>query len=213
MAMIDYGAILKINGKQINDSMFMECPDWVPEFCRNDSYVDQRIKNNYFVYAGDYDFYICFYKTYAVVCSRNKVIGHLGIKNSRESFMFPGANVTVQRIDKNLYRHSYIDMNVLREFLEDWECDLNHFNMKDSIYRNYIRLCKKSTGKHSHYRDYNSDKFVASWDYKGNHYEVAFGYGVEPDEEVYNDIKNDHYEYNDVEREFFDNWFAERDEK
>lgn len=35
---------------------------------------------------------------------------------------------------------------------------------------------------------YNTLKYSATWEYKGDKWEVIFGYGIEPDEDVFNDI-------------------------
>jgi hypothetical protein len=44
-------------------------------------------------------------------------------------------------------------------------------------------------------------------DYNGHHYEVIFGYGVEPNERVWNDIKNESYGFRPDEVKLIDNWF------
>ena len=48
---------------------------------------------------------------------------------------------------------------------------------------------------------------MAEWDYKGKHYEVIFGYGIDADKEVWDDTKH-RYDFSDVERKVIDEWFG-----
>ena len=53
-----------------------------------------------------------------------------------------------------------------------------------------------------------SSRWLATWDYNGNHYEVIFGYGIDPNKDVWNRIKLDSYDFSDVERQIIDGWFV-----
>lgn len=65
MAMIDYGAILRVDGKIVNlDQMFMDCAD--TRYICQQAYDEKHkqtidIQHNYFVYAGDANFLLVFY--------------------------------------------------------------------------------------------------------------------------------------------------------
>ena len=61
MAMIDYGVIAKKNGVVLNDRMFTEMKETLGfEVEKDDKGYD--VKDNYFIYLGDKDFYIAIYK-------------------------------------------------------------------------------------------------------------------------------------------------------
>ena len=79
MAMVDYGAILKVDGKIINDSLFMEITDTgtiPPEKVHDDRYnCDINIAGNYFAYGGDKDFMMVFYKCWFFGITQEKIIG------------------------------------------------------------------------------------------------------------------------------------------
>lgn len=50
---------------------------------------------------------------------------------------------------------------------------------------------------------------MATWEYKGKKYEVIFGEGIDPNEDVWNNIKYDRYGFTDAERQIIDRWFEE----
>lgn len=86
MAMIDYGAIGFKNGKLISTGMFTPMIDTVGwEDCEEDLMWEEDIrgekrskplelKDNYFLYIGDKDYTIAFYKTFIDMIERNKRI-------------------------------------------------------------------------------------------------------------------------------------------
>lgn len=64
MAMIDYGAIVFKNGKQVNHNMFMDMKEavgWSDENLSGES-CGPHLSGNYFAYIGDKDLVIAFYK-------------------------------------------------------------------------------------------------------------------------------------------------------
>ena len=73
MSAIDYGALLRVNGKFINknDDLFSYCSD-TGYVCDKATYysdyekkeIEIDIMGNYYVYAGDENFLLCFYKGY-----------------------------------------------------------------------------------------------------------------------------------------------------
>ena len=79
MAMMDYGAIAFKNGKLISTNMFTPMIDTVGwEDTENDTYHDYALNKdcplylngNFFVYIGDKDFTIAFYKCHMVIVKR-----------------------------------------------------------------------------------------------------------------------------------------------
>lgn len=199
MAFIDYGALLRVNGKFINknEDMFM---DLIYETVTEEKGNEIQINGNYFVGAGDKDFYLVFYKSIFHVISNGEII-HTDWDNPFDSEIFyidNFPNVKVEHIDKNIYsEYSNKLDNYDREFY------LNRYGKKLGQLKINGR-CKKS--KRSIY-NYKTQKYLATWDYNGDKYEVIFGYGIECNEKSYNDIKNNSYNYTDIERELIDSWF------
>ena len=82
MAMIDYGTLVKVNGKIINEGiMFMEKSDMgvVPiEYSYedpSDTETGHRIGEEYFAYVGDSDLMLCFFKDRITFISDIKYLG------------------------------------------------------------------------------------------------------------------------------------------
>lgn len=81
MGMIDYGTLVKVNGKIINEGiMFMEKSDLgiIPVDSAYDEYNPgdvQLIRDKYFAYAGDEELMICFYKNLMTFVSGDKYLG------------------------------------------------------------------------------------------------------------------------------------------
>lgn len=161
MALIDYGAILRVNGKFINKNcdLFMHSSDtgYVCEQALHPNGEMIDIDKEFYVYAGDENFMLCFYKGLFYVISHNKIIlAKWNILFMSETFYFDGLpSVNVERLDNKTQR------------------------------------------------------WLATWIHNGNKYEVIFGYGIDPDEEVWNRIKFDGYKFTDIEREIIDEWFKE----
>ena len=100
MAILEYGALLKINGKFINKNMdlFMDCSD-TGYICEKATYYDKNIKKDrevfidgmFYVYAGDENFMLCFSKAGFSVISHNKIIGSVVFSQFlSETFYFDG---------------------------------------------------------------------------------------------------------------------------
>lgn len=209
MSLIDYGALLKVNGKFINknDDLFMYCSD-TGYVCDKATYYDTYekqdkdidINGNYYVYVGDENFMLCFYKGYFYVISHNRIIFSVAYNPFlSETFYLDGfPNVTVERLDKNL-RYEYKD--------KPDEYDIDYLYERFGIRKSQLiirRLYKKR--KSSVCRHYSS-RWKATWDYNGSHYEVIYGYGIDNDETTWNRIKIKHYEFSETEREIIDGWF------
>lgn len=79
MAMIDYGTLVKVNGKIINEGiMFMEKSDMniIPvDYAFIDGSNKRTIRDNYFAYTGDSDLMICFHKNCITFVSGDRYLG------------------------------------------------------------------------------------------------------------------------------------------
>lgn len=219
MSAIDYGALLKVNGNFINknQNLFMECSD-TGYICEEAVYNNDkiRIKGNHYVYAGDKNFLLSFYKQYLVVIHNNKVIKVIkGTDFASETYCienFPTINI--EHLDKNLYA----DIDELKSWeetiKEDWidttgKEKLNELYKGKQYYKQYLKLCKQQTRKRRNPPScckYRTQRWKASWEYQNNSYEVIYGYGVDPNERVWNEIKFD-YNFTDIEREIINKWF------
>ena len=179
MAMIDYGAILRVDGKFINKNkgMFMETSDTgykPPEeaiYTRYDEVI--KIKNNYFVYAGDENFLVCFYKTVIVIVSNGKVIvGGWSFPFKEETFFIDSLpSVKISHLDKQKYPD---DSYILDDFDKGIiESDRRNNKKKQiCIWHKIIKRLKRWHKNKSNY--YYSNRYIATWDYNGHHYECIY---------------------------------------
>lgn len=211
MAFIDWGAILRVNGKFINknEELFMKCSDagYVCEKATDKNGNMYDIDGNYFVYAGDKDFMLVFYKGYAHIISNEKIIYTVSWSPFiRETFYFDGhPNVTVELLDKELKKKCYIDP-FDEEEIEDW---INHLGKKktDKLVFKRNKDIRTAWRKQTCLYVRKLHRWLATWTHNGNKYEVIFGRGIDPSEKCWNDIKFEYYDFSDVEREIIDNWF------
>ena len=74
---------------------------------------------------------------------------------------------------------------------------------KNNWHRHISRVARynKNPYKSRNYR------FVVNWENKGVKYECIYGYGVDPDKDVWNDIKDISYNFSKIEKEIIDTWF------
>lgn len=226
MAMIDYGAILRVNGKFINKNkeMFMESSD-TGYVCKKASYNydgeehEVDIDGNYFVYAGDENFLLCFYKSMAYIIHNNKVIK--SIWNNpflSETFYFDNLpSVTIEHLDKNTYIEPIESLGTWENYVkENWigATGKEKLSELENGSKRYKLFCKRLKGiarerKNSDkWHKYKTQRWKATWEYNGNKYEVIYGYGIEPNKEVWNNCKYD-YGFTDVERKIIDKWFKD----
>lgn len=209
MAFIDYGAMLRIDGRFVNKntSLFMKVSDTgyePPEYVEYEG-AKFNIRGNYFVYAGDEEFLICFYKNIYIIISNGEVLkASYGDNISRISYIFPQCEVTIKHLDNNKY--------IWKEAVTLDEFDKNH--IKVTKCKQYIRIihrqCKRANrlkrNKGSWVYD-KSPRYIATWEYKGRKYECIFGYGIDPQRDVWDDIKYNRYYFSDIERNIIDSWF------
>lgn len=227
MAMIDYGAILKVNGKFINknnEDLFMKCSD-TGYVCKKASYnydgkeYEIDIDGNFFVYAGDENFLLCFYKSTAYAIHNNKVVKSIGNNPFlSETFYIDNLpSVTIEHLDKNTYIEPIESLKTWENYVkENWigATGKEKLSELENGYKEYKWFQKrlKYIGRCNRRKDgykYKTQRWKATWDYNGNKYEVIFGYGIDSNEKVWNDIKFDYYGFTDIEREVIDKWFLE----
>jgi hypothetical protein len=199
MAMVDYGALLRVNGKFINKNkgLFMDMKDavgFVLETAKYPQWHDININDNYFVYAGCEDLLLCFYKTYFYVISNGEVVRTYSDNNlEAETLLVNGISIKVKHLDN------------------DWIIDKLEIDYDDKKYvsKNKWSRYIKRVGEVNRKRPlkYKTHRYIASWEHNEKIYEVIFGYGIEPNEDVWNTIKCKSYEFTDKERKIIDEWF------
>ena len=211
MSAIDCGALLRVNGEFINKNsgLFMNCSD-TGYVCDKATYFDKNknkedvmdINFNYYVYAGDKNFILCFYKGLMHVISNNRLICSCwNIPFASETIYLDGfPTVHVEHLDKEFQSDYYEHPD---------EADKNYFIYcygKKKGYSKYLRYLKRNS---KGYFKYRTERWLATWEYNSKKYEVIFGYGIDPDEKVWERIKfdDDGYGFTDVERNIIDSWF------
>ena len=215
IAAIDYGSLLRINGEFINKNgdLFMDCSD-TGYVCDKATYFDEYqnketeiyIAGDYYVYAGDKNFMLCFYKGLMRIISNNKQIcSRWNIPFTSETIYLDGfSTIKVEHLDKEFQRDYYEHPD---------EADKNYFIYrygKKKGYFKYLRYLKRNSKKYFKHR---TQRWLATWKYNGKKYEVIFGYGIDPDEKVWERIKfdDDGYGFTNVEREIIDGWFGAKE--
>ncbi len=211
MAMIDYGAILRVDGKFVNKNkgLFMEVSDTgyePPEKVYDPKYNNTfSIKGNYFVYAGDENFLVCFYKCYLCAVNKNKIIFDYWGDDFSHQFILPNEKIIkVEHLDNMRYKES--------PFFDDDILDIASEYRKNNKTRQLKRLHRILKSRHRYSKNpykYKTNRYIATWEHNGHNYECIFGYGIDPNEEVWEDIKDEHYDFTDIERNIIDMWFKE----
>lgn len=212
MAAIDYGALLRVDGVFVNKNqdLFMGTfnTGYVCEYATDKNGTEHRIDGNFYVCAGDKDFMLAFCMTHFVAISNNRILREVRLRHVGMEIMIPGyPNVKVVHIDK-AYRKS----TLFSRFDDDHREHIIRIHGKRKGTK-VLRKCAKRlyAAKHGHAKAYNflSRIYYATWNHNGHKYEVIYGYGVDPNEDVWNDIKYK-WDFSDVEREYIDSWFDEK---
>lgn len=224
MAIRDYGAVLKVDGKIINTEMFMKGSDTgyvldKAKYRYDGEDHEIHIDGNFFVYAGDKELLLTFYKESFYVIE-NKVVTRVfhecyGDFASQTFKLDNGTVIEVSHIDKELkpmYPDKWADS--WQDYVREMWYGTNGNEPLSELeggYREYKRWIKhlKRIGRHRN-KPVCYDKtrrYIAKWKHNNREYEVIFGYGIDPDVEVYKKIQN-MYEYTPVEIEFIDKWFG-----
>lgn len=206
MATIDYGAILRKDEEVLNHNLFMETSDtgfmYKEVNCKN-SDRKLQIDGNYFVYAGDEHYMVVFYKCMYHIISEGKIIyTQYHPPFIKETMYFEGLpTFTIKHLDPNLYSYVYGEIS---EF--DKQYFFSRFGKKRGlqiIYRIAKGRCRNKKKNKT-----MTNRWIATWEHNGHKYEVIFGYGVDPDKEIWNDIKFN-YGFTDIERNLIDKWLNE----
>ena len=199
MAMADYGALLKINNEFVNKNknLFMDMKEAVGFELEKTTYSDNKninINNNYFVYAGCKDLLLCFYKTFFHVVSNGKLIRtYVGNDFKYETLLVKNTSIKVEHLDNDW-------------IMEKLEVDKD---MKEYLSKKKWARYVKRIGEVNRKRPlkYKTQRYIVTWEHAGNKYEVIFGYGIDPNKEVWDDIKYKSYEFTDKERVIINKWF------
>ena len=229
MAVIDYGCLFRLNGKLINKNkdLFLRCSD-TGYVCKEAEYFDDYekkwktifIDGNYFVYAGDENFLVVFYKGLFYVIHNNKIIcSRWNNPFISETIYFDGLpSIKVEHLDKNLYVESIESLGTWKDYIkENWQDTTGNEKLSElenghKRYKWFMKALKRNSRWLKHpgkYDKYRTQRWLATWDYNGNHYEVIFGYGIDPNKKIWDNIKYDSYEFTEIEREIIDKWFED----
>lgn len=209
MSMVDYGALLRVDGKLVNryGDLFMDMQEAVgftldkAQYFYNGKDYEIDISDNFYVYAGKPEFLLTFYKTHFYIISNGKVIKSVSTDGriNEYSFYINGVNITVSQLDKK-WRNNYY------EKFDDYDKErLYYLHGKKRANMIIYRQAKKS--RRVSYR-YKSCRYIAKWEYDVKKYEVLYGYGIEPDFDIWNGVKDRAYDFSDDEKKFIDSWFA-----
>ena len=200
----------------------MNCSD-TGYVCKQAEYSDGTvidIDGNYFVYAGTENFLIVFYKSIFHVISNNKIIcSEWNISFNSETFYIEGfPTIKVEHLDKNTYIEPIESEGTWEDYVrEHWNGATGKEKLSELenggrnykwFKKNLKRIARNRKNPCIGYK-YKTSRWLATWEYNGKKYEVIFGYGIDPNEDVWNDIKYDHYGFTNVERQVVDGWFEE----
>lgn len=213
MAIIDYGALLRVDGKFINKNkgLHMDASDT--------GYIPPEKMQDFFVYAGDEKLLLFFLKSWMVAAKGDTYI--FDLDNSpfiSQTVKIEDTAVKVSYLDPTIYYDNWLKRERLpwNEYVKTiWrgatgEEPLSQLEDGKKEYLNYRRRCKKAA-RYKGWK-YRHKRWIAEWNHAGKHYEVIFGYGIDPDEDVWNHVKNDkNYEFTNVEIETINKWFTEKE--
>lgn len=120
MAIIDYGAILKVNGKFINKNkdLFME---------QTDMGYEPQNEDVGFVTTGDKNFLLSFFATNVYIYHNDKMIGWIHESPFISETIFNGdnlPNVKIEHLDKNKYLKKYTP-----RWKATWDYKDNHYEV------------------------------------------------------------------------------------
>lgn len=222
MAAVDYGALLRVNGKFVNKNcnLFMESSNIgysleKARFADVSIYdEDVDIDGNFYVYAGDENLLLTFYKGYFYVISNEKILKVVSnVSFISETFYIGSVKIKVSHLEPEL-QVKEDNLGTWQEYVkENWVdatgneklCELEGAQKE---YKCFLKRSKRKAEGRNAYKD-RTQRWLAQWEHNGDMYEVIFGYGIDPNEEVWNDIKNDSYGFTKKEIEVIDRWFTE----
>lgn len=212
VAMIDYGALLKINGEFVNKDkdIFTKENDTgykLEKAFDLRSKQEIQIAGNYFIYAGNERMLLCFYKTYFLVISQGNILkwcANYGNSFDKETVYLDGLPaIHIQRLTSEYERDDSELDNTYKEYL------LGSYGNRIGTLkwlRRVKKIGKQRREKRGYGKGYKRNRYKASWNHDGNEYEVIYGYGIDPSENVWNEIKQA-YGFNGEEIKIIDEWF------
>ena len=184
----------------------------------NGTVVD--IDGNYFVYAGDENFLIVFYKGIFRIVSNNIII-YTGwrIPFNSETFYLEGLpTLKIEHLDKNTYIEPVESEGTWEDYVRKYWIgangkeklsELENGGKRYKWFKKNLKRIARERRNPSRWYKYKTDRWLATWEYNGKKYEVIFFFFFDPNEKVWNDIKYDSFGFTDVERKIIDRWFAE----
>lgn len=224
MAFVDYGALLRVDGKFINKNvdMFMNASDtgYVCKKAIDKNGEEYDINGNYFVYAGDKHFLVAFYKgMYKVISDEKVVFTNWNMPFNSETHYFDNLpDLKVSRLSTYYETKSLESWGTWEDYVKEFWVDatgkekLSELKDGAKYYKKFKKHAKQVAyvNKHGGMFKTRPYRFLAEWNYNGHHYEVIFGYGIDNDETVWNNIKNDgNYGFRKEEIKKIDEWFVE----
>ena len=222
MAAIEYGALLRVNGEFVNKNknLFMDTSNtgYVLDKARyEDSSIydkDVDIDGNFYVYAGDKDLLLTFYKVYFYVISDCLILTVVSnVPFISETFNINGVQIKVSHLEPELQIDKGEDIGTWKDYVrENWEEatgdeKLSQLENGSKLYKIFLKKLKRKASARNVYKD-RTQRWIAEWEHNGDKYEVIFGYGIDTNENVWNDIKNDSYGFTEREIRIIDEWFA-----
>lgn len=221
MAAIDYGALLRVNGEFINKnkSLFMDASNtgYVLDRARyaNTSIYgkDVDIHGNFYVYAGDENLLLTFYKGFFYVISDGLILTAVSnVPFISEIIYINGVQIKVSHLEPELQIDEGEDIGTWKDYVrEHWggatgDEKLSQLENGSKRYKIFLKKLKRKASGRDVYKD-RMQRWIAEWEHNGDKYEVIFGYGIDPCEDVWNDIKYNSYGFTEREIKIIDNWF------
>lgn len=210
-----------MNGKFVNKNcgLFMDASNtgYILEKARYEDISiydkDVDINGNFYVYAGDKDLLLTFYKGFFYVISNGLIFKT--VSNSpfiAETLYVSGAKIKISHLDPDLKIYKD-DVETWEEYVkENWNATGKEkfYELKNGKqkYKDFIRRVKRRATNRAIAKE-RTQRWLAQWEHNGNKYEVIFGYGVDPCGDVWNDIKYDSYGFTEKEIVIIDGWFIE----
>lgn len=184
MAAIDYGCVVIKNGIVQNPNIFYmdmkESVGWIDKEVTDESTYDELedvMNGNYMGYIGDEDLTIAFYKLYERVH-----IGHVNI-DSEIIKNIPEEDLMLYMSDNMIN-----DFNLSRKWYRS-KC----FFWGEKWISKTFKINVPNYGIVEVHVKYISNPVKMLWmTYKGNHYRVIYGYGIDSNKRVWDKIKADY---------------------
>lgn len=225
MAMIDYGALLRVkgnNGSQwqfVNKDadLFMSTSDtgYVCDTAEENGAI-VNIRGNYFVYAGDEELLLVFYKQCVKVISHGKVIDSFWESPfiSETRILNNNTTLCISHLDPSIYVNPY-EIESWKDYVKDNWRDADGTEPLSDLeggyreYRKFFRHTKRLSriNRNGGWYKYRTNRYLAKWEHAGKQYEVIFGYGIDPKKEVWERVKTKAYDFSGMERKLIDSWF------